>query len=70
MNQLMNGEGDCNTAPATPGQLKKNYTIFDSYYFQAIQIAVFYKKDASKIFKHNVFMFLNLQVSYAKKNKK
>ena len=45
------------------------YIIFHSNYFQAIQTAVFYKKNASKMFKRNLFMFLDLQVSkYQNKN--
>ena len=43
---------------------KKNgffFIIFDSNYFQAIQTAVFYKKNASKMFKCKLFMFLDIQ---------
>ena len=42
------------------------FIIFDFNYFQAIQTAVFYKKNASKMFKRNLFMFLGLPVSYDK----
>ena len=47
--------------------LKKIYFYFfiilDFNYFQAIQIAIFYTKHMFKMFKHNLFMFLDLQVS-------
>ena len=39
------------------------FIILDSNYFQAFQTAIFYKKDASKMFKHNLFMFLDTHVS-------
>ena len=45
------------------------FIIFNSYYFQAIQTAVFYKKNVFKMFKSSVFMFLGLPVS-CDKNKK
>ena len=34
--------------------------IFDSNYFQTIQTAVFFKKNTFKMFKCNLFMFLDL----------
>ena len=43
--------------------------IFNSNYFQAIQAAVFYKKNVFKIFKSNLFMFLGLLVSCDKTKK-
>ena len=45
------------------------FIIFDYNYFEAIQAAVFYKKNASKMFKSSLFMFLGLPVS-CEKNKK
>ena len=45
------------------------FIFFDSNYFEAIQAAVFYKKNASKMFKSSLFMFLSLPVS-CDKNKK
>ena len=49
-------------------QNKKNiisffFIIFDFNYFEAIQAAVFYKKNASEMFKSSLFMFLGLLVS-------
>ena len=41
----------------------KKIIIFDSSDFQAIQTADLYKKNASKMCKHNLFMFLDLQGS-------
>ena len=43
--------------------------ILYSNYFEAIQAAVFYKKNAFKMFKSSLFMFLGLPVS-CDKNKK
>ena len=37
------------------------FLIFDSKYFQAIQTAVFDKKNASKMFRFNFFMFLKVK---------
>ena len=45
------------------------FLIFDSNYFEAIQAALFYKKNASKIFKSSLFMFLGVTVSYDKNKK-
>ena len=45
------------------------FIIFDSNYFEAIQAAVFYRKNASKMFKSSLFMFLDILVS-CDKNKK
>ena len=45
------------------------FTIFDSNYFQAIQAAGFYNKNASKMFKSCLFMFLALSVFYDKNKK-
>ena len=46
---------------------KKNliqfFIIFDFNYFEAIQAAVFYKKNASEMFKSSLFMFLGLLAS-------
>ena len=46
-----------------------SFIIFDSNYFEAIQAAVFHKKNTSKKFKSRYFMFLGLPVS-CDKNKK
>ena len=45
------------------------FIIFNYIYFEAIQAAVFYKKNASKMFKSSLFMFLDFLVS-CDKNKK
>ena len=45
------------------------YMTFDSNIFEAIQAAVFYKKNVSKMFKSSLFMFLGLPVSYVKVKK-
>ena len=51
--------------------IKKNvYTKFDSNYFQAIQTAIFHKKNTSKMFKCNFVMFLDLQGSWDQNKKK
>ena len=39
------------------------FIIFNSNYFQAIQTSIFCKKNASKMFKCNLFMFLDIQLS-------
>ena len=43
--------------------------MFKYNYFEAIQAAVFYKKNASKMFKSSLFMFLDLLVSCGKHKK-
>jgi len=43
--------------------------IFNKNYFKAIQAAIFYKKNVSKMLKSSLFMFLGLPVS-CDKNKK
>ena len=45
------------------------FIIFNSNYFEAIQAAVLYKKNASKMFKSSLFMFLGLSVSCDKNRK-
>ena len=39
------------------------FIILDSIYFNAIQAAGFYQKNASKIFRPNLLMFLDLHLS-------
>ena len=46
------------------------FIFFDFNYFQAIQAAVFYTKNVSKMFKYKLFMFLGLKVYFDKKTKK
>ena len=46
------------------------FVIFNYNYFEAIQAAVFYKKNASKMFKSNLFMFLDVLVSCDKNKTK
>ena len=46
------------------------YIILNSNYFQTVQAAVFYKKNASKMFRSNLFMFLGLLVSCDKNKTK
>ena len=47
-------------------QISFFFIIFSYNYFEAIQAAVFYKKNASKMFKSDLLMFLDLQVAGAK----
>ena len=38
------------------------FIIFDTNYFQAIQRALFFRENVSKMFMHNLFTFLDIQV--------
>ena len=44
-------------------QISFCFIIFDFNYFEAIQAAIFYKKNASEMFKSSLIMFLGLLVS-------
>ena len=43
-------------------QISYFFIIFNYNYFKAIQAAVFYKKNASKMFKSSLFMILDILV--------